>query len=70
MNTTIDHEPTEAEIQHQAYLLWIESGRLPGRDLQNWNAAREFLKHRVATHSIPGRRRSHSTGSEQTVHAS
>ena len=38
-------EPTEAEIQHTAYLLWLESGRAPGRDLDNWLAARELLRH-------------------------
>lgn len=47
-------EPTEAEIQHEAYLLWIESGRLPGHDLENWFAAKELLRHRHArTHRHP-----------------
>ncbi len=41
-------EPTEAEIQHTAYLLWLESGQVPGRDLENWLAARELLRHRHA----------------------
>jgi hypothetical protein len=41
-------EPTEAEIQHTAYLLWLESGKLPGRDQENWFAARELLRHRHA----------------------
>lgn len=44
--TSIIPEPTEAEIQHAAYLLWIESGKTPGRDLDNWLAAKELLKHR------------------------
>jgi hypothetical protein len=39
-------EPTEAEIQHAAYLLWIEDGRPEGRDLEHWHAAREMLCHR------------------------
>lgn len=39
-------EPTEAEIQHSAYLLWIENGRPEGRDLENWLTARELLCHR------------------------
>jgi len=38
-------EPTEAEIQHTAYLLWLESGQVPGRDLDNWLAAKELLRH-------------------------
>lgn len=39
-------EPTEAEIQHEAHRLWLESGRAPGRDLENWFAAKELLRHR------------------------
>lgn len=38
-------EPTEAEIQHQAYLLWLEGGCRPGRELDDWLAARELLRH-------------------------
>jgi Protein of unknown function (DUF2934) len=38
-------EPTEAEIQHQAYLMWLEGGCRPGRELDDWLAAREFLRH-------------------------
>lgn len=39
-------EPTEQEIQHAAYLLWIENGRPEGRDLEHWLAAKEMLCHR------------------------
>ena len=39
-------EPSEAEIQHAAYMLWIEHGRAEGRDLEHWNAAKEMLCHR------------------------
>jgi len=39
-------EPTEAEIQHAAYLLWIENGRSEGRDLEHWVEAKELLCHR------------------------
>lgn len=39
-------EPTEAEIQKEAYYLWIECGRPEGRDLEIWDAAREYLLHR------------------------
>jgi hypothetical protein len=42
----VSHEPTEAEIQHAAYLLWVENGRPEGRDLDHWWAAREMLCHR------------------------
>lgn len=39
-------EPTEAEIQHAAYLIWIEDGRPEGRDLEHWLTAKEMLLHR------------------------
>ena len=38
--------PAEAEIQHAAYILWIEDGRPEGRDLEHWFAAKEMLCHR------------------------
>jgi hypothetical protein len=40
---TISRQPTEAEIQHTAYLLWIEEGRPEGRDFDHWMAAKEML---------------------------
>jgi Protein of unknown function (DUF2934) len=47
MKTTLTAlpEPTETEIQHQAYLLWLEGGCRPGRELDDWLAARELLRH-------------------------
>jgi Protein of unknown function (DUF2934) len=39
-------EPTEQEIQHAAYILWIQSGRSEGHDLEHWLAAKEMLSHR------------------------
>ena len=39
-------EPTAAEIQHAAYLLWIEEGRPEGCDQAHWFAAKEMLCHR------------------------
>lgn len=42
-------EPSEAEIQHTAHLLWLESGQQPGHDLEHWFAAKELLRHRHAT---------------------
>lgn len=48
MKSNLPHnpEPTEAEIQHAAYMIWLESGKLPHHDLDNWLAAKEFLRHR------------------------
>ena len=49
-------EPTEAEIQHAAYLLWVEEGRPEGRDLAHWLAAKEFLPHHPGRALGRGRR--------------
>lgn len=38
-------DPTESDIQHAAYLLWIEEGRPDGRDFEHWLAAKEILRH-------------------------
>jgi len=38
-------EPTDAEIQHVAYWLWLESDRASGRELDHWLEAKELLKH-------------------------
>ena len=59
------HGPTEIEIQHAAYLLWIEEGRPEGRDLDHWLAAQHLLRHRAArrlpasTPRTTGARRKH-----------
>lgn len=50
-------EPTESDIQHAAYLLWIENGRPEGRDLDHWLAAKELLCHRHGRSPTPARRR-------------
>jgi hypothetical protein len=52
-------EPTEAEIQHTAYMLWLESGRLPDRELDNWLAAKEMLRHQAIPSIEVRRRRTH-----------
>lgn len=50
------HSPTEAEIQHAAYLLWIEAGQPEGRDQEHWFAAKEMLCHRHGRDAHTGRR--------------
>ncbi len=55
-HTMIRHEPSEAEIQHAAYLLWIEEGRPEGRDLEHWLAAKEMLTHRHGRDATTHRR--------------
>jgi hypothetical protein len=39
-------EPTEGQIQHQAYMLWQAGGCQEGRELDDWLHARELLRHR------------------------
>ena len=48
-------QPTESEIQHAAYLLWIENGRPEGRDLEHGLAAKEMLSHRHGRDAATGR---------------
>jgi hypothetical protein len=50
------HEPTEQQIQHAAYLLWIEEGRPEGSDQDHWFAAKELLCHHHGR-NLPTRRR-------------
>ena len=52
----VHREPTEAEIQHAAYLLWVEDGRPEGRNLEHWQQAKEMLVHRQA-HDASTKRR-------------
>ncbi len=56
------HDPSEAEIQRQAYHLWIDGGCLEGVEVDNWLAAKELLNHRQGhahghaargTHPVP-----------------
>jgi hypothetical protein len=43
MNANPISEPSEQDVQKEAYLLYIASGCVPGRDLDNWLAARARL---------------------------
>ena len=46
MNANPRLEPSIEDIQREAYLVYIESGCVPGRDLENWLEARERLSKR------------------------
>lgn len=48
-------EPTESEIQKEAYLIWLANGCESDRALDHWLAAKELLRHR---HGRSGRGRS------------
>lgn len=54
---SLQFEPTEAEIQQEAYHLWLESGCPTGRDVEHWFAAKELLRHRHARSCGHGYRR-------------
>lgn len=41
--TKSDSRPTREEIARRAYALFEQSGRIPGRDMQNWLAAEAEL---------------------------
>ena len=47
----VSTEPTEADIQHQAYLLWLEGGSRFGGESDDWHAAKEILRHRHHAHA-------------------
>jgi len=51
-------EPTEAEIQKEAYSIWLANGCESGRDLDHWLAAKELLKHRHGRAAGPRPRKS------------
>lgn len=48
-------EPTDAQIQHTAYLIWLEDGRPEGRALEHWLTAKEMLCHRQGRDAHTGR---------------
>jgi len=41
--TSSNHKPTQEQIAQRAYAIFEQSGRLPGRDLQNWLQAEHEL---------------------------
>lgn len=45
MSTYHIPESNEAEIQKVAYHIWLEHGCEPGRELDHWLAAHEWLNH-------------------------
>lgn len=51
------HAPTEAEIREKAHELYVRSGWIHGRDLENWLEAESFLSHdplAAASHESAG----------------
>jgi len=43
MNANPLPTPSEEDVQKEAYLLYLASGCVPGRDLENWLGARARL---------------------------
>lgn len=46
-------EPSDTEIREEAYRLYLASGRVPGRELENWLQAREILRNRFHQDAEP-----------------
>jgi hypothetical protein len=40
---SVPYHPSEAEIREKAHELYVRSGWLPGRDLDNWLEAEAYL---------------------------
>lgn len=64
MSTKQPTEPTEVQIQKEAYYLWLASGCEPGRALDHWLAAKELLRHR---HGRPAGARPRKTSAATPV---
>lgn len=57
-------EPSEDDIRDYAYHLYVQSGRLPGHDLDNWLEATACLKANIPTHRSRTRLHSHVNNPE------
>ena len=56
--TDSNHKPTREEIARRAYEIFEQSGRVPGRDMQNWLQAEAQLngaRNGTATKASPAR---------------
>lgn len=66
-----DDRPTEAEIREYAHHLYVSSGWLPGRDLDNWLQAESHLiaerKPRRTSHHHPPRARPEHDESQPSI---
>ncbi len=57
-STASDSKPTHEEIAQRARAIYEQSGRIPGRDMDNWLQAEAQLlaaRHHSATNSSPVR---------------
>ena len=52
-------KPTEQEIREFAYHLYVKSGCVPGRDLENWQEAESRLRAKHASGSAHERPHPH-----------
>jgi hypothetical protein len=57
-------EPTEDDIRDYAYHLYVQSGCLPGHDLENWLEATACLKANIPSHQSRTRLHRHVQGPE------
>jgi hypothetical protein len=61
MNEIFCSDTSDAEIREEAYRLYVASGCVPGRDLDNWLLAQELVarRRRALTPSEPNPERLH-----------
>lgn len=60
----VRHEPSEEVIREYAEHLFEQSGRIPGRDLDNWLEAKACLEANIPRHRSHMRLQSHLAGTE------
>lgn len=61
---TVPYHPSEAEIREKAHELYVRSGWLPGRDLDNWLEAEAYLTlHPPSVETTPVQHHRDVTGS-------
>jgi len=62
MKITSNHKPTHEQIAQRAYAIFEQSGRIPGRDTQNWLQAEKELSAKNGHDSEPKQAKSNGKG--------
>jgi len=60
--TSSNHKPTHEQIAQRAYAIYEQSGRIPGKDLENWSRAEKELSAANGQASEPKQARSNGKG--------
>jgi hypothetical protein len=54
-------------IQHRAYAIWLDDGRIDGRDKEHWRQAELEIDKEVSASSVPKRRSSSSKAANKST---